>query len=141
MRRCENNVHRLRCVDIISLSGCSAVARAAGGCAASSGGGTVVFVQVDRICTAERLLQLGEWIGYHQWSRRLAAEFMGIAALLQLHVESADPVSERLELRFLINVDTFSISAMHLAIKVRYFSNSWHANEKVTALTWYTTLK
>eukprot|EP01052_Picozoa_sp_SAG31_P015890 SAG31_NODE_1034_length_10228_cov_89.107316_15_plen_170_part_00 len=31
--------------------------------------------------------------------------------------------------------DTFSISALHLAIKVPYFSNSGHKNEKVTALT------
>eukprot|EP01052_Picozoa_sp_SAG31_P015725 SAG31_NODE_1018_length_10354_cov_10.995514_13_plen_163_part_00 len=28
--------------------------------------------------------------------------------------------------------DTFSISALHLAIKVPYFSDSWHKNEKVT---------
>ena len=34
-----------------------------------------------------------------------------------------------------IHGDTFSISALHLAIKVPYFSNSWHKNEKVTALT------
>eukprot|EP01052_Picozoa_sp_SAG31_P017433 SAG31_NODE_1192_length_9459_cov_15.271581_6_plen_100_part_00 len=32
-----------------------------------------------------------------------------------------------------INVDTFSISALHLAIKVPYFSNSGHKNEKVTS--------
>eukprot|EP01052_Picozoa_sp_SAG31_P073831 SAG31_NODE_32894_length_350_cov_1.031873_1_plen_88_part_01 len=31
-----------------------------------------------------------------------------------------------------IKVDTFSISALHLAIKVPYFSNSGHKNEKVT---------
>eukprot|EP01052_Picozoa_sp_SAG31_P004504 SAG31_NODE_187_length_20848_cov_22.521953_10_plen_117_part_00 len=31
--------------------------------------------------------------------------------------------------------DTFSISALHIAIKVPYFSNSWHKNEKVTPLT------
>eukprot|EP01052_Picozoa_sp_SAG31_P019336 SAG31_NODE_1405_length_8488_cov_2.786029_4_plen_90_part_00 len=31
--------------------------------------------------------------------------------------------------------DTFSISALHLAIKVPYFSNSGHKNEKVTTLT------
>eukprot|EP01052_Picozoa_sp_SAG31_P045872 SAG31_NODE_8550_length_1431_cov_2.201201_1_plen_161_part_00 len=31
--------------------------------------------------------------------------------------------------------DTFSISALHLAIKVLYFSNSGHKNEKVTTLT------
>eukprot|EP01052_Picozoa_sp_SAG31_P034064 SAG31_NODE_3926_length_3746_cov_1.757609_1_plen_44_part_10 len=29
-------------------------------------------------------------------------------------------------------VDTFSISALHLAIKVPYFSHSGHKNEKVT---------
>eukprot|EP01052_Picozoa_sp_SAG31_P033230 SAG31_NODE_3729_length_3943_cov_6.130593_1_plen_144_part_00 len=29
-------------------------------------------------------------------------------------------------------VDTFSISALHLSIKVPYFSNSGHKNEKVT---------
>eukprot|EP01052_Picozoa_sp_SAG31_P004013 SAG31_NODE_161_length_21899_cov_16.832844_13_plen_95_part_00 len=29
--------------------------------------------------------------------------------------------------------DTFSISALHLAIKVPYFSNSGHKNEKVTS--------
>eukprot|EP01052_Picozoa_sp_SAG31_P033313 SAG31_NODE_3746_length_3928_cov_4.375555_3_plen_112_part_00 len=29
--------------------------------------------------------------------------------------------------------DTFSISALHLAIKVPYFSNSEHKNEKVTS--------
>eukprot|EP01052_Picozoa_sp_SAG31_P045636 SAG31_NODE_8409_length_1457_cov_1.311487_4_plen_45_part_01 len=29
--------------------------------------------------------------------------------------------------------DTFSISALHLAIKVPYFSNSRHKNEKVTS--------
>eukprot|EP01052_Picozoa_sp_SAG31_P070541 SAG31_NODE_29416_length_395_cov_1.942568_1_plen_43_part_10 len=29
--------------------------------------------------------------------------------------------------------DTFSISALHLSIKVPYFSNSRHKNEKVTA--------
>eukprot|EP01052_Picozoa_sp_SAG31_P027991 SAG31_NODE_2666_length_5273_cov_2.404716_4_plen_45_part_00 len=28
--------------------------------------------------------------------------------------------------------DTFSISALHLAIKVPHFSDSWHKNEKVT---------
>eukprot|EP01052_Picozoa_sp_SAG31_P033446 SAG31_NODE_3782_length_3884_cov_1.601057_4_plen_86_part_00 len=32
--------------------------------------------------------------------------------------------------------DTFSISALHLAIKVPHFSNSGHKNEKVTTLTW-----
>eukprot|EP01052_Picozoa_sp_SAG31_P010409 SAG31_NODE_569_length_14020_cov_11.049565_16_plen_98_part_00 len=31
--------------------------------------------------------------------------------------------------------DTFSISALHLAIKVPYFSNSGHKNEKATPLT------
>eukprot|EP01052_Picozoa_sp_SAG31_P029417 SAG31_NODE_2922_length_4906_cov_8.279800_5_plen_343_part_01 len=31
--------------------------------------------------------------------------------------------------------DTFSISALHLSIKVPYFSNSGHKNEKVTTLT------
>eukprot|EP01052_Picozoa_sp_SAG31_P011496 SAG31_NODE_652_length_13181_cov_14.268155_5_plen_83_part_00 len=31
--------------------------------------------------------------------------------------------------------DTFSISALHLAIKVPYFSDSGHKNEKVTTLT------
>eukprot|EP01052_Picozoa_sp_SAG31_P011039 SAG31_NODE_616_length_13519_cov_2.372876_1_plen_149_part_00 len=31
--------------------------------------------------------------------------------------------------------DNFSISALHLAMKVPYFSNSWHKNEKVTPLT------
>eukprot|EP01052_Picozoa_sp_SAG31_P010408 SAG31_NODE_569_length_14020_cov_11.049565_15_plen_106_part_00 len=31
--------------------------------------------------------------------------------------------------------DTSSISALHLAIKVPYFSNSGHKNEKVTPLT------
>eukprot|EP01052_Picozoa_sp_SAG31_P012686 SAG31_NODE_747_length_12395_cov_129.196405_2_plen_169_part_00 len=31
--------------------------------------------------------------------------------------------------------DIFSISALHLAIKVPYFSNSGHGNEKVTTLT------
>eukprot|EP01052_Picozoa_sp_SAG31_P033315 SAG31_NODE_3746_length_3928_cov_4.375555_5_plen_100_part_00 len=31
--------------------------------------------------------------------------------------------------------DTFSMSALHLAIKVPYFSNSGHTNEKLTALT------
>eukprot|EP01052_Picozoa_sp_SAG31_P024338 SAG31_NODE_2063_length_6535_cov_7.578931_3_plen_135_part_00 len=30
-------------------------------------------------------------------------------------------------------VDTFSISALHLSIKVPYFSNSGHKNEKVTS--------
>eukprot|EP01052_Picozoa_sp_SAG31_P048157 SAG31_NODE_9951_length_1206_cov_1.357724_2_plen_184_part_00 len=35
----------------------------------------------------------------------------------------------------LIHGDTFSISALHLSIKVPYFSNSGHKNEKVTALT------
>eukprot|EP01052_Picozoa_sp_SAG31_P043129 SAG31_NODE_7088_length_1792_cov_1.588895_2_plen_155_part_00 len=30
-------------------------------------------------------------------------------------------------------VDTFSISALHIAIKVPYFSNSGHKNEKVTS--------
>ena len=34
-----------------------------------------------------------------------------------------------------INGDTFSISALHLAMKVPYFSNSGHKNEKVTTLT------
>eukprot|EP01052_Picozoa_sp_SAG31_P012011 SAG31_NODE_692_length_12772_cov_15.543044_10_plen_198_part_00 len=34
-----------------------------------------------------------------------------------------------------IHGDTFSISALHLAIKVPYFSNSGHKNEKVTTLT------
>eukprot|EP01052_Picozoa_sp_SAG31_P038491 SAG31_NODE_5154_length_2712_cov_1.642174_4_plen_93_part_01 len=29
--------------------------------------------------------------------------------------------------------DTFSISALHLSIKVPYFSNSGHKNEKVTS--------
>eukprot|EP01052_Picozoa_sp_SAG31_P058629 SAG31_NODE_18021_length_649_cov_1.312727_2_plen_91_part_01 len=33
----------------------------------------------------------------------------------------------------LIHGDTFSISALHLAIKVPYFSNSGHKNEKVTS--------
>eukprot|EP01052_Picozoa_sp_SAG31_P076250 SAG31_NODE_35517_length_322_cov_0.856502_1_plen_96_part_10 len=33
-------------------------------------------------------------------------------------------------------VDTFSISALHLSIKVPYFSNSGHTNEKATTLTW-----
>eukprot|EP01052_Picozoa_sp_SAG31_P005527 SAG31_NODE_244_length_19246_cov_20.233823_5_plen_102_part_00 len=33
----------------------------------------------------------------------------------------------------LINGDTFSISALHLSIKVPYFSNSGHKNEKVTS--------
>eukprot|EP01052_Picozoa_sp_SAG31_P048378 SAG31_NODE_10097_length_1183_cov_1.302583_1_plen_114_part_00 len=32
-----------------------------------------------------------------------------------------------------IKGDTFSISALHLAIKVPYFSNSGHKNEKVTS--------
>eukprot|EP01052_Picozoa_sp_SAG31_P018900 SAG31_NODE_1357_length_8647_cov_8.257838_7_plen_182_part_00 len=32
-----------------------------------------------------------------------------------------------------IHGDTFSISALHLAIKVPYFSNSGHKNEKVTS--------
>eukprot|EP01052_Picozoa_sp_SAG31_P018926 SAG31_NODE_1360_length_8638_cov_55.988055_2_plen_134_part_00 len=32
-----------------------------------------------------------------------------------------------------INGDTFSISALHLAIKVPYFSNSGRKNEKVTS--------
>eukprot|EP01052_Picozoa_sp_SAG31_P020736 SAG31_NODE_1572_length_7850_cov_28.848794_7_plen_420_part_00 len=38
-------------------------------------------------------------------------------------------------LRFAVTtqVDTFSISALHLAITVPYFSNSWHKNEKVTS--------
>eukprot|EP01052_Picozoa_sp_SAG31_P007392 SAG31_NODE_352_length_17229_cov_9.658669_17_plen_78_part_00 len=31
--------------------------------------------------------------------------------------------------------DIFSISALHLAIKAPYFSNSGHKNEKVTTLT------
>eukprot|EP01052_Picozoa_sp_SAG31_P015155 SAG31_NODE_966_length_10688_cov_8.343564_5_plen_325_part_00 len=35
----------------------------------------------------------------------------------------------------LINGDTFSISALHLSIKVPYFSNSEHKNEKVTPFT------
>eukprot|EP01052_Picozoa_sp_SAG31_P036769 SAG31_NODE_4636_length_3080_cov_2.158672_3_plen_112_part_00 len=33
--------------------------------------------------------------------------------------------------------DTFSISALPLAIKIPYFSNSGHKNEKVTPLTEY----
>eukprot|EP01052_Picozoa_sp_SAG31_P026551 SAG31_NODE_2415_length_5732_cov_7.567016_3_plen_67_part_00 len=32
----------------------------------------------------------------------------------------------------LYTCDTFSISALHLAIKVPYFSHSGHKNEKVT---------
>eukprot|EP01052_Picozoa_sp_SAG31_P018301 SAG31_NODE_1292_length_8967_cov_2.998985_2_plen_183_part_00 len=32
-----------------------------------------------------------------------------------------------------VHGDTFSISALHLAIKVPYFSNSGHKNEKVTS--------
>eukprot|EP01052_Picozoa_sp_SAG31_P007108 SAG31_NODE_335_length_17509_cov_7.127972_10_plen_83_part_00 len=32
-----------------------------------------------------------------------------------------------------MNGDTFSISALHLSIKVPYFSNSGHKNEKVTS--------
>eukprot|EP01052_Picozoa_sp_SAG31_P021810 SAG31_NODE_1705_length_7491_cov_3.705222_3_plen_165_part_00 len=32
-----------------------------------------------------------------------------------------------------MKVDTFSISALHLAIKVPYFSNSGHKNQKVTS--------
>eukprot|EP01052_Picozoa_sp_SAG31_P006915 SAG31_NODE_324_length_17691_cov_8.128126_11_plen_144_part_00 len=38
-----------------------------------------------------------------------------------------------LPLQVLINGDTFSISALHLSIKVPYFSNSGHKNEKVTS--------
>eukprot|EP01052_Picozoa_sp_SAG31_P041784 SAG31_NODE_6433_length_2022_cov_2.040562_1_plen_45_part_10 len=33
----------------------------------------------------------------------------------------------------LIHGDTFSISALHLSIKVPYLSNSGHKNEKVTS--------
>eukprot|EP01052_Picozoa_sp_SAG31_P029464 SAG31_NODE_2931_length_4898_cov_2.527818_2_plen_95_part_00 len=35
--------------------------------------------------------------------------------------------------RAAIQVDTFSISALHIAIKVPDFSNSGHKNEKVTS--------
>eukprot|EP01052_Picozoa_sp_SAG31_P002548 SAG31_NODE_90_length_26410_cov_175.663981_25_plen_108_part_00 len=35
--------------------------------------------------------------------------------------------------RLHIHGDTFSISALHLAIKVPYFSNRGHKNEKVTS--------
>eukprot|EP01052_Picozoa_sp_SAG31_P014008 SAG31_NODE_857_length_11448_cov_15.111287_2_plen_144_part_00 len=53
-------------------------------------------------------------------------------------IEIARPrVREGLEVLRLLQGDTFSISAVLLSIKVPYFSNSWHKNEKVTALTWY----
>eukprot|EP01052_Picozoa_sp_SAG31_P017070 SAG31_NODE_1153_length_9640_cov_2.830206_11_plen_76_part_00 len=40
--------------------------------------------------------------------------------------------SQLLAVVHLYTCDTFSISALHLAIKVPYFSDSGHKNEKVT---------
>eukprot|EP01052_Picozoa_sp_SAG31_P022433 SAG31_NODE_1785_length_7278_cov_4.205321_5_plen_155_part_00 len=48
--------------------------------------------------------------------------------------ESAlEPSCSPREAEMLTHGDTFSISALHLSIKVPYFSNSGHKNEKVTS--------
>eukprot|EP01052_Picozoa_sp_SAG31_P070148 SAG31_NODE_28991_length_402_cov_1.155116_1_plen_65_part_10 len=60
--------------------------------------------------------------------------------MLDLQIQSLLPATLRRRLRNArlhavartAHGDTFSISALHLAIKVPYFSNSGHKNEKVT---------
>eukprot|EP01052_Picozoa_sp_SAG31_P012477 SAG31_NODE_731_length_12498_cov_7.368336_5_plen_194_part_00 len=58
---------------------------------------------------------------------------LGLTDLLDPVLRSSDHENRSRAAAIAINGDTFSISALHLVIKVPYFSNSWHKNEKVTS--------
>eukprot|EP01052_Picozoa_sp_SAG31_P046564 SAG31_NODE_8957_length_1357_cov_1.663752_1_plen_236_part_00 len=58
-----------------------------------------------------------------------------LVTLLLQPVRQQQAVGREQHISCALQGDTFSISALHLAIKVPYFSNSGHKNEKVTALT------